>query len=45
MNAGRQEWHQLQVVLIFDAVFRRSNLLPVLVVLILDHLLNPHNNA
>jgi len=32
-------------VLEFDAVFGRSNLLSVLVVLTVDHLLNPANNA
>ena len=45
MTTGRQEWHRLQFVLEFDAVFGRSNLLLVLVVLTVDHLLNPANNA
>jgi hypothetical protein len=45
VDATRKEGHGLQLVLKLSSVFRRSNHLFVLVVLTLDHLLNPPNNA
>ena len=45
VDTRRKEGHRLQLVLKLSSVFRRSNLLSVLVVLALDHLLNPPNNT
>ena len=45
VDATRKEGHRLQLVLKLSSMFRRSNLLFVLVVLSLKYLLNPPNNA
>lgn len=45
MNARGQEWHCLDLVLEFDTMLGRSNLLPVLAILAVDHLPNPLNNT
>jgi hypothetical protein len=45
VDTRRKEGHGLQLVLKLSSVFRRSNLLFVLVVLTLNYLLNPSNNT
>jgi len=45
VNARRKEGHGLKLVLKLSGVFRRSNLLFILIVLTLHHLLNPPNNT
>ena len=45
MDSRRQEGHRLELVLELGAMSRRSDLLLVLVVLALDHLLDPPDNT
>ena len=45
MDPRRQEGHRLELVLELGAMSRRSDLLLVLVVLALDHLLDPPDNT
>ena len=45
MDPRRQEGHRLELVLELGAMSRRSDLLLVLVVLALDHLLDPPDDT
>jgi hypothetical protein len=45
VNARREEGHRLKLVLKLSSVFRRSNLLCILIILTLYYLLTPPNNT